>query len=193
MTAPVVTPSLLSLPLPGRGEHRATRLVVHSMGEFILNGRPEDGPVGATAAHDWLQALGLSAHALISPGGTVIECVPRTQIAYHAKGHNTGLLGVELLVPGTHTYDSLALAVGWNVRGWAPVAPLPVDPYTIPQYRALSWWLVREAHALGLTWDAVTSHDRLDHTRKFDPGPVFDWPLLEAMFAERLALEEGYA
>lgn len=188
-----MTPATLALPLPGRGAHQATRLVVHAMGEFILNRTPETGPVGTIAAHDWLAGIGLSAHALISPGGTVIECVPRTEIAYHAKGHNRDTLGVELLVAGTHTYASLALALGWNVRDWGAANPLPGDPYTPAQYQALAWWLAREMQALGLTWEAVTDHHALDPARKFDVGPVFSWGRLRGLVTNLVALQADFA
>lgn len=185
MTAPrAFTPTLIEAPLHPRGSQgQARQLVVHAMGEHIINRDPQ-WPIGTIAAWDWLKARGLSAHALIAPDGTITECVPRDQRAFHALGHNSGTLGVELLVAGTHTYDSLALALGWDLRTWAPADPLPPDPYGSPQYTSLAWWLAREAAALCLTWDAVTSHDRLDRSRKFDPGPCLSFDRVNVLFGD---------
>lgn len=187
-----MTPATMTTPLLGRGWHGGPvrRLVVHSMAEYVVNKDAKAGPVGRVAAHVWLGATGLSAHALIRPDGTVCECVPLNQRAYHARGFNDRTVGVELLVAGDHDYGSFAQALGWDLDGWAAVPEIdrPPQPYAPEQYSSLAWWLERAAAELGLGWDAVTSHDRLDPTRKFDPGPLLDWQLLATTF-NRLRLE----
>ena len=54
----------------------------------------------------FLQAAGLSAHALIDPTGAVILTHDTGRKAWHAKNHNSDTLGVEFLVPGAHDYAS---------------------------------------------------------------------------------------
>lgn len=190
-------PPLIDAPLLARGPHtrKVKQLVVHSMAEYVVNKDPDAGPVGRISAHAWLQAVGLSAHALVRPDGAVLECVPLEQRAYHAKGHNDGTVGVELLLQGEHDFTSFARALGWDVEAWAAVPPEQrpaADPYRAEQYEAVAWWLERAARRFELDWQAVTSHDRLDPDRKFDPGPLFGWLRLEQRFAE-LALIGGEA
>jgi N-acetylmuramoyl-L-alanine amidase len=174
----------IDAPLPPRGAHSGpvTRLVVHCMGELIRNTDPQF-PVGTIPAWDWLKALGLSAHALITPDGTVVRCVPSSQRAYHAKGFNDRSVGVELLVPGAHDEATLARTVGWDLKAWAPAATRPTDPYTEAQYDALRWWLRAEREAAASAGHpALTRHDVLSPERKFDPGPVFDWTRVLAAY-----------
>lgn len=175
-----MSPHILSKPLTPRGPHGhpITKLVIHAMGQFV---RKSSGDVGVPA-HEHLAAQNRSAHALIEPDGTLIECVGREQKAWHVKDMNAGKLGIELLVAGAHDYNSFARTVGWDLLKWEPRKPLPFDPYTVAQYETLGWWLAREARIAGLGWEAVTSHQELMPTVKFDPGPVFDWNRLEQRF-----------
>jgi len=160
------------------------------MAEYVVNKDAKVGPVGRISAHAWLGAVGLSAHALVRPDGTVCDCIPLTERAWHARGFNDRTVGVELLVAGDHDYLSLARACGWDTDAWAPIPELDREPapYTGEQYESLAWWIEAAAAELGLGWPAVTSHDRIDPSRKFDPGTTFDWPQLAAGF-QALRLE----
>jgi N-acetyl-anhydromuramyl-L-alanine amidase AmpD len=182
----------ISLPLRSQGLHRApvSQLVLHAMGERVLNTRPGDGPVGEFPAYRWLAECGRSAHALIAPDGTITECLPREACGAHALGHNDGTLGVELLVAGRHTYDTFARTLGWDLRTWAPIPDRLPDPFTAEQYMSCGWWLAREAQVLDLTWTAVTTHQQIDPAKKFDPGPLLRWRQLQQEY-ERCAQERA--
>src|SRR5210317_1860024 len=87
-------------PLEAGSKHnRPKMIVVHSMGEFLL----DPHPIHAT---DFLEKIGLSAHALVAPSGNIYICRDDDQGAYHAKGYNTDSLGIEFLVAGHHNYGS---------------------------------------------------------------------------------------
>lgn len=130
------------------------RIVVHSMAEYLYH----DGQW--MHASDFLNTIGLSAHALVTPDGTIIRQREDQEFAYHAKGHNADSLGVEVLVEGQFDYDS------WEKRIKRPYV-------TEPQWSALvalcrQWvdmWAIRE----------IVRHSDIDPTRKPDPGEGFDW------------------
>ena len=120
------------------------------MGEFI-----NDSGTGYFAK-EWLDKLRLSAHYLICPSGVVIQTRENDQIAYHAKSHNTGSIGIEILVPGVHDYRSFIERIK--------------TPYVHgTQYTALVE-LCRGFKHLNFT-----RHSDIDPDRKADPGAGFDW------------------
>ncbi len=127
------------------------------MAEFVV--APPDPPVYAP---DFLASRGLSAHALIAPDGTLIRCVPDDRVAYHARGHNAGSLGVELLVPGRHDYASFVATIQTT---WVTPAAWSAAVELVAAWRA-HW---------GVPLDAVLRHSDVDPTRKVDPGSGFRW------------------
>ena len=143
------------MPLPaGRSKQEPGRIVVHAMAEYIdTDDRDYD-------ARSWLDKLGLSVHALIAPSGVVIRCRSDYQGGYHAKGYNTDSLGVEILVPGLHTYETFLDA-------------LQTPYYSTKQSSALvelvRGWLGRHAIEEG------NRHSDLSPGRKVDPGAGFPW------------------
>ena len=84
----------------GADSNNPKKVVIHAMAEFI------EGGEGDFFAKDLLDNLGLSAHYLICPSGVVIQCRGDYEGAYHAKGHNKDSIGIEILVPGIHTYGT---------------------------------------------------------------------------------------
>jgi len=82
------------------------RIVYHCMGEFI---RDKDGQVYYCV--DWLKHEGISVHAFATPSGVIIRSRRDDQRAWHARGFNTGSLGIEFLVPGIHDIYSLREAI----------------------------------------------------------------------------------
>jgi N-acetyl-anhydromuramyl-L-alanine amidase AmpD len=160
----MMPPPISWCPLDAGARSQAPRrIIVHAMAERVDDGGV-DGPKHAT---EFLAEAGLSAHALITPGGRIIRCRQDAEGAYHAKGHNTDSLGVEFLVSGAHDYASFKVAIG--------------QPYLTPvQYRAGLWlvahWL--EVHAIGI--ESVRRHSDVDPRRKVDPGAGFPWEQLLA-------------
>jgi len=151
---------IVELPDLANGRKRPGRIdtiVIHSMAQY-LDTEPYD-----MGAYDFLKSVGLSAHALIDPSGCILRCADDDALAYHAKGHNTRSLGVEILVPGLHTYSSFLCAIAQ--RDW----------YTMPQYHAtvdlVRWWLDKHH----LTPRAVKTHSNLSPGRKRDPGEGFPY------------------
>ena len=136
--------------------HQVPRMiVVHAMGEYI-----DCGEKGFLHAPDFLQDIGLSAHMLVAPDGTLYRCREDTEGAYHARGFNTDSLGIEVLVPGRHNYGSFLNALKTNYVSQA-------------QYDALvlqcRYWM----QMYGI--DKVVRHSDLSPGRKVDPGDGFPW------------------
>lgn len=129
-------------------------IIVHAMGEYVFNGND------IVYAPDFLLRQGLSAHALITPDGTVYRCRKDDQSAYHAKGFNTNSLGVEIMVLGRYDHTSLKREME--------------NKYIKPeQYEALveqcKEWL--KLHKI----KNIFRHSDVSPGRKYDPGNGFPW------------------
>lgn len=148
-------------------------LVVHAMGEYILDANGEAGPKGAVYyAPDWLERIGLSCHVLIPPDGSILDCVDPLYVAWHAKRFNYRSLGAEFLVSGEHDIGSLRRAM----------ADVEASPYTDRQYAAGGFWYAGMAKQFDLDFEDIKAHSWLDPTRKEDPGDAFDWTKFKAEF-----------
>jgi N-acetyl-anhydromuramyl-L-alanine amidase AmpD len=145
----------IDIPLPKGGTfQQPSRIIVHAMAQFVDDGKK------VSFAADFLREIGISAHILVCPDGTIIQCRQDNQGAYHAKGHNGGTLGIEFLVRGVHDYGSLIETIK--------------TPYISgPQYQAgkqmcLAWTAI---HGIG----TLQRHSDVDPKRKSDPGEGFPW------------------
>ena len=139
----------------GGGSHKPRGIIVHAMAEYI---EYNDGVLHAA---DFLEKVGLSAHILVEPDGTLIRCRRDNEIAWHAKGHNYQTVGIEVLLPGQHNYASFRSGI--DSPDW--VAPIQYDA-TIRQCR--QWvddWPIE--------W--IEQHSVIDPARKYDPGKGFPW------------------
>ncbi len=142
---------MISMHLPhGRGVNLPTTVIIHSMAEYIEAGETDYSAWGL------LKSLGLSAHYLVTPTGVVIQCREDDEIAWHARGHNTNSIGIEVLVAGEHTYETFIerIKTPW-VYG--------------EQYTALVGLCKRFE---GLSFKR---HSDVSPGRKFDPGEGFQW------------------
>ena len=139
-----------------KGVKRQTpdRIIVHSMSEFLVVDGKE------IHAYDFLKKIGLSAHALICPDGTVIKCREDNQGAYHAKGFNRNSLGVEFLVSGVHSYDGFKKTI--------ETPYLTFDQHVAGVELLRQWRLVHEIKS-------IDKHSDLSPNRKKDPGQGFPW------------------
>ena len=142
--------TIINKPLSkGAKKQIPSRIVIHSMAEFI---KLDSGPKHAYA---FLKDIGLSAHALICPDGTVIRCREDNQGAWHAKGHNKDSLGVEILVRGKHDYASF-------------INTIKNSYMTFDQHCAcvelLRDWCNKHDIA------SISRHSDIDPKRKKDPG-----------------------
>jgi len=121
---------------------------------------------GDYLAHAWLDRLGLHAHALVHPSGEIERMRDDSKIAYHARGHNSTSLGVEVLVPGVHTYATFAAAIA--EPGW--VGDRQLDALV----KLVRHW--RDTHGIR----QIVRHSDISPGRKIDPGAGFPWAELIA-------------
>ena len=140
----------------GGGIQKPDRIVVHAMGEYILH----EGVY--KHAVDLLNDIGLSAHALIEPDGTIIRCREDSEMAWHAKGYNKNSLGVEFLVKGKHDHTSFKKAISENY--------LTFNQHCAGIELIRDW---RSKHNI----QSVSRHSDLSPDRKIDPGKGFPWTL----------------
>lgn len=135
---------------------KPTMIVIHAMAEYVLGDEGED----FDHAPDFLERMGLSAHVLAAPDGTLYRCREDLEGAYHARGFNTDSLGIEVLVPGRHDYGSFVRAIGGQ---WVSNA----------QYAAVVEQCREWMRLYGITH--VVRHCDLSPGRKVDPGAGFPW------------------
>jgi len=147
--------NIVERPLPKGGKYNKPKMiVVHAMAEYL------ETKDGLTFAPNFLEKIGLSAHALIVPNGDVMICRPDDKGAYHARGFNNGSLGVEFLVHGAHNYGSFLKAI-------------KTDYVTDKQYEAGSE-LVRQ-WVNDYSIKTIVRHSDISPERKCDPGSGFAW------------------
>jgi len=128
-------------------------ITIHSMGEYIADNH----------AVGYLASIGLSAHSLIDSIGTNYRCRKDLEMAYHAKGFNTNSLGIEFLVPGSHTYLSFLRTIETNY--------ISEQQYQAGLTQIKEWlhmWPIKK----------VVRHSDLSPERKVDPGNGFPWERL---------------
>lgn len=142
--------------LPKGASHQVpVNVIVHSMGEYITY----EGEV--LHAYDFLKKIGLSAHALVCPDGTIIRCREDSEGAYHAKYFNTNTLGVEFLVGGTmHSYRDFKQKIKKHY--------LTFDQYCAG-VELLRGWCSKH------TITSIDRHSDIDPKRKIDPGTGFNF------------------
>jgi N-acetyl-anhydromuramyl-L-alanine amidase AmpD len=136
----------------GGGTQTPNRLIIHSMSEFI-NGLYAD---------EFLESIGLSAHFLLCPDGSFIKTKKTTLKAWHAKGHNTNTIGIEILAEGEHTYDTF-------------LEKIKTDYVTEAQKEALVEMSNGIIEYYDIPHDKVLRHSDISPDRKYDPGSGFDW------------------
>jgi len=122
-----------------------------------------DLPADAHPYFATMYNLTVSAHVLIARDGTLTQYVPFDRRAWHA---------------GKSEYCGRAtcndFSVGIELEGTDDL------PYAEAQYRTLSQLIVALRRAYpSLSRAEVVGHSDIAPGRKTDPGPSFDWPLLE--------------
>lgn len=143
------------------------KLIIHCMAEFIevdqpLNIRDTAIPTGKYSAHEWLQMLGLSAHFLIEPNGDVIKQRGTKEICWHARGFNTGSVGIEVLVEGVWNYSTFKERI-------------KEDWVTPEQYNTTIELSDDIIEYFDIDHKDVLRHSDISPGRKIDPGSGFRW------------------
>jgi len=131
-------------------------IIVHAMAEYL------ETKNGLRHASDFLEDIGLSAHALVKPDGGIIICRDEDQGAYHARGFNKDSLGIEFLVHGAHTYESFLKAIKTD--------------YVTPEQYASGAELVNSWLDM-FDINKIVGHNDISPERKVDPGDGFNWEL----------------
>ena len=140
-----------------RNGHKIKMIVVHAMSEYIMHDGKE------LYAPHFLNKIGLSCHYMVLPHGGIMECSdPENRIAWHAKGFNENSVGIELLVPGLHDYESF------------------LDAIKKPKWSGMH----QRQSLVKLTYNLfskfgndlqVVRHSDIDPENKKDPGEGFQW------------------
>ncbi|MEO5366194.1 MAG: 1,6-anhydro-N-acetylmuramyl-L-alanine amidase AmpD [Magnetococcus sp. WYHC-3] len=117
----------------------------------------------AHACFPAIAALRLSAHFLIDRAGVITQYVPILKRAWHA--------GVSRWEGRENCND---FAIGVELLGDEQT------PFETVQYQQLGRLFVQLQMRLpGLTRQRIKGHEHVAPGRKWDPGPMFDWSLLE--------------
>ena len=154
-------PSLIHVGPTFRGQRfNPEEIIIHAHGEFIENGEKD------YFALDWQDTImKTSCHFYITPSGVVIESVPMTEIAWHAKGVNLSSIGIEFLVPGVHTYSTFLNTI--NNKDWVSPA----------QFKAGVELVQSIMNKTGIC--KMRRHSDQAPGRKQDPGEKFPWEELK--------------
>ena len=111
-----------------------------------------------------IAGLRVSSHLLIRRDGEVIQYVPFSRRAWHAG---------DSCFEGRSACNDFS--IGIELEGQ------DTDPYTDRQYEQLAAVMQALVAAYpGLSLDRVAGHSDIAPGRKTDPGPAFDWRLLQA-------------
>ena len=138
----------------GAKNNTPKRIIIHAMSEFI-------NYKGQTLhAVEFLKLIGLSAHVLVEPNGTIIRCREDSEGAYHAKGHNTDTLGVEFLIEGIHSYAEFLEAMK---------KPYLTEDQIDSGFKLVKGWMIR----WNIHKNNVLMHSDIDPERKYDAGQGF--------------------
>lgn len=167
---------LIQMPrLTGDGNHRPERVTIHAMAEY-LDFEPFD-----QHAFDFLTDRKLSAHYLITPSGDTLKCLEDEQIGRHAgRGLNTHNIGIEILVPGLHTYATFAQRIKDNDwcggAQWGETVDLVRRLRKEYRMEDIFRVVVRgETSRKDITEPWLVRHSDIAPGRKIDPGKGFPW------------------
>lgn len=103
----------------------------------------------------WMQTPGVraSSHYIVNHNGAVAQLVADNDMAWHVRDYNGSTIGIE--------------NAGWAGR----------NMWTTTQYRTLAQLTAYlcERYGIPKTRTYIVSHQQLDPSRRYDPGPYFNW------------------
>lgn len=115
-----------------------------------------------------LRNLEVSAHFFVRRDGGLVQYVSCNDRAWHA--------GVSQFQGRANCND---FSIGVEMEGTDNVA------FSSEQYAVLAELAAALQNRYPLRW--ITGHEHVAPGRKTDPGPCFDWPLLDALLKEKAA------
>ncbi|WP_462321193.1 N-acetylmuramoyl-L-alanine amidase [Halochromatium sp.] len=165
-----------SVPIQGQPRNQPVkRVIIHATGgpDCVASRSFKGGSLSGIVAHFRENQEKISIHYIIGRDGQVVSMVPESQVAFHARGHNSDSIGIELVNNGDGR-----------------------DPFTKAQIHNLANLLaeILRRNQLGLL--ALQGHSEVDDDylncdgrrmkRKQDPGGAFPWGQLLADLRLRL-------
>ena len=162
-------------PLPrGFPNQRPKTICLHSIGEWIHLDLKIAKQLGIEKRDyyciEFLEAIGYSAHGVISPNGLFIKCRETRQGAFHAKNFNEDSLGLEFMVPGLHTLATMHRVIE---NPWLP------DPEFTTGVEVVRGW----KDEYNIRVQEIYTHEQLSPERKKDPGAGFPLePFLKSVY-----------
>lgn len=148
----------------GRSTNKPIKIVWHAISEIIV-----DDEGWHYYAVNYLESLGYSAHAFITPSGLVIRTRKDSEGAYHARDHNKNSLGVEVMVPGCNPYGKFLERMK---------TPYMTHDQKVALYELFQHWMRK----FNLTRNDVYRHSDLSPDRKHDPGSGVNWEQLNTAY-----------
>lgn len=116
-----------------------------------------------------IEGMEVSSHVFIRRDGELVQFVPFDRRAWHAGKSNWC---------GRERCNDFS--IGIELEG------TDEQPYTAVQYQQLAAVVASLITAYpALQPDSITGHCDIAPERKTDPGPHFDWPLLQRLIAEK--------
>lgn len=179
----------------------------------ISSGSPKNGwegivvhfTAGASAASSaaWLAnpASKASAHFVVGKEGEVYQVVETSNRAWHAgssvwldrSGANNYTIGIEVDNPGPLTRDTAGLKTvyGADYKGDHVVDPIGgrlYASYTEAQLQAVVELCSKLCNELHIDPLMIVGHEHVAPRRKVDPGPAFDWNLIDAIYSPHFSV-----
>ena len=145
-------------------------IVIHSIAEYIDTGEPGKLPQYCV---DFLRSRNEIPHYFLTPSGIVLKGIPHKLIANHARGFNQCSIGIEVMLPGCHSYASFVRAMGSEKES--------MDTSNARFLQLAN--LIEEL--LELYPNAtIVGHNELSPDRKVDPGTLIPPAYLRGYFGQ---------
>jgi len=153
-----------------RARNETKFIIIHAIAEYIDTGEPGKTPQYCV---DFLRERNELPHYFLTPSGIVLKGIPHNLMANHARGFNYCSVGIEVMLPGCHSYASFVKAMGDKNEH------IPAISYPFLRLEGL----IKEL--LEIYPNAkIVGHNELSPDRKVDPGYLIDVDILRERFGQ---------